>query len=60
MTTTETLILEQLAAINSKLEALLVPVAQQIGKQMGRMSPEERKIANKQATEDAKRRMRAR
>jgi len=60
MTTTETLILEQLAAINSKLEVLLVPVAQQIGRQMGRMSAEERKAANKQAREDAKRRMNAR
>jgi hypothetical protein len=51
---TETLILEQLAAINHKLEFLLVPVAVQSGKQIMTMSKEEIRAWNKLQTEKAK------
>lgn len=53
-TVTESLILEQLAAINHKLECLLVPVASQVGKQVGIMNKEELKAWNKSQREKAK------
>lgn len=57
MTATESLILQELAAIRLQLQYLLVPAAKQTGLAMARMTDEERKAANKSAREEAKRRM---
>lgn len=58
MSPTETLILEQLAAINAKLEYLLVPVARQEARQVAGMTREENKANNQRVREELKRRKR--
>lgn len=55
MTDFEQMIVEQLAAINAKLEHLLIPVARQEGRQVAAdMTPAETRAHNKAVRERAK------
>ena len=54
MTAAETQILQRLESLEQMLMRLLVPVAQQAGRQQARMTNDERKAANKAEREKAK------